>query len=501
MEFLQGKINRCHVIFWFLIIVGSLVSVVVRTFDISVQGEHNSDSITHSLASFDVWSPYFYGQDRLGMLFSLPGMWISDPVDNLLFLNALFIGFVFLMFPVWGYWLTRSKSGVYGGVLAAILYTLLGDGRAVFVTSVEHPEYAGAIMLGFTGMILLDQVRDMKMNRRALMFEITGGAFLMLASWVNITIPIFLGGFYVLRWLYYRTRWKFLCMRVGLLFAAFAVVLVTTKLLVKSEMNTSVAIVGLGKWWLNLKCLVVNSVSEFHDYWLIAGVGLVCLLVLFLVKNDKHKVPVSSLVCYTGGIGFLGFLAILQHVGAPHHGECRSCYSVATVFAILLGGGIAIQRVLELAKVKYVHPVLALTGCVYLCLTVGAPSKEKVVGEFERKWGGWRDLMVKYDCTHIGGNSWFTYDVMFYTNYHYYLNGSDKRLYPYTFRDTPYREDALEVIGEEAKLGICYGYAWDNDYFYLNSRDNGVRIDTVDLADEDGFQVHRIVREIEKRDE
>ena len=125
--------TNSQLIRWSIIIVAFLCSAVLLAYKPAIQIWHNSDSVTHALASHDTWTPYFWGQDRLGMFFSLLGMGIDDPVNNLLFLNVLFILFVFIMFPLWGYWLTRSKSGIYGGVLASILYSILGGNKAIFV--------------------------------------------------------------------------------------------------------------------------------------------------------------------------------------------------------------------------------------------------------------------------------------------------------------------------------------------------------------------------------
>ena len=204
-----------------------------------------------------------------------------------------------------------------------------------------------------------------------------------------------------------------------------------------------------------------------------------------------------SLMCFAGSVGFLGVLALLAHVGAEGHGECRSCYSVPSMFAVLGGAGIAIERVIASTSFKYAPVSLSLVTCIYLCVTKGMPDKSQVLVEYEKRWGRWRDLLVQYECTHIGGNSWFAYDVMFYTNYCYYREGSKFRLYPYTFRDTPYREHALSAVNDVSLLGICNSYDMSRDYYNLNRRDNGVKVGKSDLCDEEGFQLHTI-RKIER---
>ena len=114
-------------------------------------------------------------------------------------------------------------------------------------------------MLGFAGMVCLDQVRKIRWQRRELCFELSSYVFLLLACWVNITAPIFLSEFFILRWLYYRTRWQYLCLRVTILITAFASVYLPTKLLVKSEMATSTSLVGYSQWEDNFSRLNSNA--------------------------------------------------------------------------------------------------------------------------------------------------------------------------------------------------------------------------------------------------
>lgn len=211
--------------------------------------------------------------------------------------------------------------------------------------------------------------------------------------------------------------------------------------------------------------------------------------------KTRRNIPVSSIVCLTGAFGFNAFLALLSHVGAQGFGECRSCYSVPATFAILLGGSIAAHRLLETCTAKkWALPVLASLTTVTLFITIGLPNKSRVEKAYEQRWGYYRDLLIEHECTHIGGASYYSYDIMFYTNYYYYQQGSDKRLYPYTFRDTPFRDAAIQAVDENARIGCILFYDWDYDYYGLNSRRNGIIVPSKAIFKCERFQVHRILK-------
>lgn len=478
-------------IIWFILVIGTLCLSLITALDKYVQSHHNSDSVTHSLASHDTWTPFFWGQDRLGMLYSLLGAGIKDPVNNLLFLNVVFVLCVLVMFPLWGYWLTRSRVGFCGGLLASFIYAFLPGAREIFVSSVEHPEYAGALVLGFGGMIFLDAIQKPQITKKVWLEIIAGLILLMLAAWVNITIPIFLGGFFVLRWLVYRTRWQYLCIRLAILIFAFFSILIPTKLFAHTEMDTSLGIVGVSQWVKGYIALFENSIEEFQYLYFIIFVSLGIIPFLLVTKKGRQFIPSSFIVCMVGGAGFLGCLALLEHVGAPGFGNYRSCYSVVTVFALFLGSCIFLHRLLDYLVPNKWFILLGLPMAIGANVFYrGIPSKKEIVQTYENEWGWAVNVIIDNECTHIGGNSWYTYDLLFYTNYKLKMMGEERRVYPFTFRDTPLREDAMKHFKPGNKIACLYGYDWKIDYFHLNKRSGNIQVDPVVYHHKDHVNVH-----------
>jgi hypothetical protein len=88
-----------------------------RTLDL-----HNADSLIPTLVSLDYWLPFYWGQDRFGMLLPLLAMPVHDSFWNLVFQNALGV-FVLLLGAYAAAW--RCGAGLPSVAALALLSLLL----------------------------------------------------------------------------------------------------------------------------------------------------------------------------------------------------------------------------------------------------------------------------------------------------------------------------------------------------------------------------------------
>src|SRR4051812_20994099 len=82
---------------WPYLVLNALAAVWI-TFS-GIHAWHNSDSLIFSIASLYAWTPFFWQQDRVGMLIPLLASVIPDPIANVVFQTGLTV-FVGLCAPL-----------------------------------------------------------------------------------------------------------------------------------------------------------------------------------------------------------------------------------------------------------------------------------------------------------------------------------------------------------------------------------------------------------------
>ena len=118
---------------------------------------HTADSVVMSLVSLYQWTPLYWEQDRLGMLFPLLATPWRHPLDNLLALGAMTTVAGLSSFFLLGCYAVGASRGIAAGALAAIF--LIGFCRVEqqFEHLVMLQQNAQALAIGIGGLLLLDR--------------------------------------------------------------------------------------------------------------------------------------------------------------------------------------------------------------------------------------------------------------------------------------------------------------------------------------------------------
>lgn len=124
----------------------------------SVHAHHRDDTLIFSLASVYAWSPYFWEQDRVGMVVPLVCMPVRDPWANLL-VQVWLTAFMGLAVPLLAAEYARpGPAARWAGVAASGL--LLAFAPDVVLNNVLHEcAYPTGLFLGLLGLVLLDRGR------------------------------------------------------------------------------------------------------------------------------------------------------------------------------------------------------------------------------------------------------------------------------------------------------------------------------------------------------
>jgi hypothetical protein len=149
----------------------------------TLHDSQHADSLLTVLISTQRWTPFFWGQDRFGMLVPLLAMPIRHPLGNMLVqgwimtVAALAAPFVMARFLV-----GRDGAWMAIGACTNTLFLLAATPAVQFDWLVTQP-YALSISLGFAALVVADG--DERRNR-----SFAALVLLVFACWVNIGIVV-----------------------------------------------------------------------------------------------------------------------------------------------------------------------------------------------------------------------------------------------------------------------------------------------------------------------
>lgn len=182
-----------------------------------LQESHHADSLVPVLAGLTAWTPFFWGQDRFGMLIPLLALPVREP-----FAHLLLQGFLVMALSSWGLLLlvrtllppTFPWAPPAGLLLVLLLLVAPADQR--FNILWVQP-YALSFGLGLSAVELL---------RKPGAWRLAGASLLFLAgAWVNVGVGLVLAPLVVWRALFVDGgrsglfRWRFFLLN-GLILAA-----------------------------------------------------------------------------------------------------------------------------------------------------------------------------------------------------------------------------------------------------------------------------------------
>jgi hypothetical protein len=145
----------------------------------------HADSLLPVLVSTQRWTPFFWGQDRFGMLVPLVAMPIRDPLANLLAQGWVMTSATLLApFVVARFLAGRSDEWIPIGACTNLLFLLIAPPVVQFDWFVTQP-YGLSICLGFAALVVAD-------GRGHVREPIAAFVLLTIACWINISTVVML---------------------------------------------------------------------------------------------------------------------------------------------------------------------------------------------------------------------------------------------------------------------------------------------------------------------
>ncbi len=430
-----------------LAVLGSVAALAAWLDFSRLQQLHHADSLVPVLTGLTLWTPFYWGQDRYGMLIPLLALPVRDPAWHL-----LLQGFLTMALSTWGLillvrvLLPRGLPWAPAAALVLVLLLLLPPAEEVRFNILWVQPYLLSFGLGLSAVALVHWGGPARLITAAVLF--------LVAAWVNVSVAMVVVPLVLWRALFTDSRrlglarLRFALTCVGLLaFATYGSVRFSWAVPLP---HTPTEVVPLAAWFPAASALLreANGYAKVRT-WVGVALGLAALGLLalsFAVVRSKAR-PVLLAAC-----GLVLTAAVSFGVAASSRWVAHNQYSVRYLIPslVLFEAACCLLATLPaLALHADQRPALSWASlgavAVALLVAVGPPSHAAVLHAFESRWGSQARDVIAARATHVTGDYWKVWPTVFYASW---LLGTTRRQeWPYgiTDRSIPTLPQALAV--------------------------------------------------------
>jgi len=380
------------------------------------QGQQ-ADSLLLGLISTQLWTPFYWGQDRYGMLLPLLAAPVADPVANLV-LQGWMMSTAALLSPflVARFLCGRAEPWLTAGLLANALLLVFMARELQFEWFVPQP-YALAIALGFTSLVVIEEARGWTARVTALLL-------MLLAFWVNVSVVIAIGPALLL-----RGRWTTRTLVVSALGMAGGV---AAGLLAATPHATPTGLIKIREWpgaWLAL--LAAGWQATAHA-WLLAPVLVASAAAALALRKRADLRPIRLAAAAAVGTAVANWLV----VGAIKWVSLNGFFPRYLLPSFLM---LAVAAALALVGFAPRSPrPLALGGSLVLVslalLLYGAPSLSRVERDLDQRFGRMTPEILSSHATLVAGDYWAVWPAVFHANLALHRQQRAERVYGLSYR-------------------------------------------------------------------
>jgi hypothetical protein len=440
---------------------------------------HNSDSIVPVMVSLYRWTPFYWEQDRLGMLVPLLAIPFRDPLANLLAQSAfnLFCGLA--AFFLCARYVVR-RAWLFTGAISTSLFLLFNSKETRFQYLGLAQPYGVGLFLGLGGLLLLENLKYSRSVRIA--FSLI---CLLAASWVNAALIFVLLPLIFFRWYFdhdkYQRSWvlgsiqnrsgKNKSVSSDSWRNGFPQWMLRAKRCLNHELGIATVLVFLSFVASYIFSGIASHSAAYGDWpyspvqpWRLPaawfqfgknvwteyliepwGIAVASLLVLgvfvrLLPHGRIHRTNPPALNLITCSLVSFLLMGSLSHIQSTEFDPRFALQSM-----VLLQVGVvawALLPVHALVSLRWQNALMAAGIFLFLSTPLylyGWPSLARVRTDLNETLGKYTAEILQSGATHIVGDYWKVWPATFHVNMTLYEMGSDRRVWGVTIRSTPTR--------------------------------------------------------------
>jgi hypothetical protein len=426
-----------------------------------IQSLQYGDSVVPSLVSLLHWTPFYWDQDRFGMLVPLLAMPFRHPLANLLVQGGLnlFAGLASLV--LLPRYVLRTPAWRVAGMANVVLFFVLAPAGYRFGYLVAAQPFGIPLSFALGALVLVER-RPLAWPRMAM-----AAALMMLAHWVNVGTAVFVGPLVVARTLVALPRSpsgvegqpRFraeLAVSLGLIAVGAGSGFALARLLARRA--TLMNPLPVSEWPAAWRAVAANAWSQLSPHgWVwtslaLAALGLALMAIPRLRPSASEPLRAAAALALAGAVCGL-YVAALRWV---KENDFDYRYVVpALIFwqtaCVVLLAGLG-QRVWRWAVPVGAAALLCAATWLY-----GFPSPARARGEVDRALGARTADILASGATHVLGDYWAVWPAVFHANLALYEQKSDRRLWGISHRSWATHEQWAAVPLHQMRIAVPRG--------------------------------------------
>lgn len=389
----------------------------------------NSDSLIPVFASLVRFSPFLWGQNRYGMFIPLLASFIHSPFANLLFQGwiSAFAGFL-ASFLLLRYATGSGPTWLVAGAIVNLTAFCVVPLLLQWDWFCNQP-YGLSLALAFSAFITLERASKVRWT--------LGIVLMLLAHWVNITLPMLLVPLVVLHYLIDKQKSDLErllpCISAGVLGGW---------LLMRTAPysgSTAAGFIPISEWpsaWMQMFRVLHTAMLPLVTQWLIWLIPAVAALILSVTLPSFRLRRHFRLAAALGTTAIINWFLI----GTFHWVQLNHYWPRYTYAAMLFGiAGLAVLEAPLLEGAVGSKRALAILAAAMFATIVaqyGSPSLERARHDVDERFGRMTDEILATRATVIAGNYWTVWPAVFHANQVLHDQGRREIVYGLTYRSS-----------------------------------------------------------------
>lgn len=410
----------------------------------------HADSLLTVLVSTQRWTPFFWGQDRFGMLVPLVAMPIRHPVANLLTQGWMMTAAALLAPFVMARFLTgRAGPWLAIGACANTLFLLVATPAVQFDWLVTQP-YGLSISLGFAALTLAADTPRLSAS-------VTAFTLLALACWVNIGVGLMLA----LATVIVGSR------PVRLLtLSAAGMALASLAAKYGADAHTVTSLAAPGQWLDGWRQLLEGLAGVTASPGAAVGIAIGTAVALAWLWRTDALPPwrAATAICVMA-LGTWLVVGTSLWVGMNR-------YAFRYMYPTLMIAGVGVSSVvaaLFARRAKALTAAALAAWAVVVVVRYGTPSLATVERDIDTRFGGKTAAVLHSGATVVGGDYWRVWPAVFHANLTLFRTHMNARVF-----GLAYRSEETDPLWQRAGQSILIAGAPDDPSVEAVAGEHGV---------------------------
>jgi hypothetical protein len=426
----------------------------------SIHRYHTADTLLPVLVSLLKWTPFYWGQNRFGMLIPLLAAPVHSPFANLLFQTWLgaFAG-LFATFLLLRYALRSGLTWLIAGTivnLAAVLVLPL----QVQCDWFGGEPYALSLTLALSAFLLLEKGTALRWAIAVVL--------MLLAHWVNVAAFTLLAPLVALHYLLEKKRSDltrlFPCLSVGAMCGLLMMQASHYKASTRLELDPV-------RNWLNAWIQQVHAIAKLETphllaflFWLVVPAAA---LVIFMLIQPSLKTRDLAGAAALLGAGFVNWLFMGTLVWVRLNLYFLRYTLPALLFCMC---GLVVLQVSFLERLigaKRIFVITVLFTFVVIGHQYGRPSVAQVRNVINQQFGRMTDDILISNATLLAGDYWSVWPAVFHADLTLYERREQELVYGLTDRSSVTTPFWSSIPQSELCVAVPLGDTQANMYMDL----------------------------------